>query len=67
MEQSTCLTLFGILHLANEHTHATRVTASLDLFFSGKEGCHQTSKSIQGTEGTILKSVRVNPAKLKLQ
>lgn len=56
MEQSTCLTLFGILHLANEHTHATWVTAAWDRFFSGKEGCRQTSKSIQGTEGTIPKS-----------
>lgn len=63
MEQSTCLTLFGILHLANKHTHATRVTAGLDLFFSHKEGCRQTCKSIQGTEGTTPKSMHVNPAK----
>lgn len=32
-----CLMLFGILHFGNEHTHATRVTAGLDLFFSDKD------------------------------
>lgn len=67
MEQHTCLTLVGILHLANEHTLATWGTAGLDLLFSAKEGCHQTSKSIQGMEGTISKSMRVHPTKLKLQ
>lgn len=67
MEQYTCLTLVSILHLANEHTHATRGTAGLDLLFSAKEGCHQTRKSIQGMERTIAKSMHVNPTKLKLQ
>lgn len=66
MEQYTCLALIGILHLANAHTHATRGTAGLDLLFSAKEGCHQTSKSIQGMEGTIAKSMHVDPTKLKL-
>lgn len=67
MDRSTCLMLFSVFHLANEHTHATRVTDGLELLFSGKEGCRQTGKSIQGTEGTITQSMNVNPEKLKLQ
>lgn len=58
--------LVGILHLANEHTHATWGAAGLDILFSAKEGCHQTCKSIQGMEGTITKSMHINPTKLKL-
>lgn len=67
MEQYTRLRLVGILHWANEHTHPTWGTAGLALLFSAKEACHQTSKSIQGMEGTIAKSMHFNPTKLKLR
>lgn len=67
MKQSVCLTLLSISHLANEHTHAVRVTADLDLSYSNKGRCHQTSKSVQSIEETIPKCMHISPANLNLQ